>query len=124
MLATVHRFNDAIVTVYYLGRGEKIDWHVHPFEHTTSCSRGRTIVRVEGDPPRIMTPKDGDFILPAKRRHEVEGAEDDTIAIHISGANNTTDLAHGWDNSRRPGYIPGKPNPVLMDDGTVQYRDD
>lgn len=129
MKATYHRFKGIGVTVYYLNCGEKVARHVHSFEHTTAVSVGRSKVTIDGDPPFEMIPGKGDFVLPAKRYHEIEALEDGTIVIHMSSTNNEFDSDTSYidpstdPNALRPGYIPRKSGGVLMDDGSVQYRE-
>lgn len=126
MRATYHRFKDVGVTVYYLNRGEKVARHVHSFEHTTGVSAGRSKVTVDGNAPFEMVCGDADYMLPAKRYHEIEAIEDGTIAVHVSATNNEpdTDISYLDPEHRRPGLIPGKRGGVLMADGSVQYRED
>jgi quercetin dioxygenase-like cupin family protein len=103
--SSYHRFNGVGVTIYYFAKGERIDSHSHPFEHTTAVDAGRSLVEIDGRPSFEMRPDDDDFILPANIRHRVTALEDSTVIVHMSSVSNT----------------PDRPAGVQMVDGTIEY---
>jgi len=71
-------------TVYYLNRGEKVDRHQHPIEHTTVPLVGQSLVDIDdGRALTIMKPGDPNLTLPANVDHEIMAVDDGTVVMNM-----------------------------------------
>ncbi len=79
-----HHWGGVTATVYHMDAGEKIERHQHPVEHTTAVLAGQSKAEIFGfTSPRIMTPADESWVLPANIDHEITALENGTIVMNM-----------------------------------------
>ena len=83
MISQSHFWGGVTATVYYLDRGEMVDWHKHEIEHTTSVIAGSAEVDIEGLEPFYRKVVDGPFELPARLKHRIRSMEHGTIVMNM-----------------------------------------
>jgi quercetin dioxygenase-like cupin family protein len=75
-------YDGAQLNVYHANKGEGLPRHEHTYSHATMCNSGSCIVRVEGK-ELVMTKDTQPVNLSAKKWHEIEAIEDNTVFVNI-----------------------------------------
>lgn len=75
-------YNNSIVKVFHVNKGEGISMHIHAYSHATICMAGSC--KLTQDDKSVITNKDSTPVnLLAGKWHEIEALEDGTVFVNI-----------------------------------------
>lgn len=86
-IATVHEYDDMVLSLFQMDSGDVIERHKHPMIHTTGVARGATRVEIfyEDRTEEIeVRPGVKDFPFPPGVEHQITAIEDGTIVVNLS----------------------------------------
>jgi len=75
-------YDNSILTIYHLNKGEGIMKHTHDYTHLTLCQAGLLVIRKENI-EKVIDKNSTPINLKENEWHEIEALEDGTVLINL-----------------------------------------